>query len=163
MRLLASLWVVFFAVSAGAAQPRTGLDETAQAYVHLVLEIGAHENGYVDAYFGPPEWRIEAQAHPRSISELKAEADRIQSDLSAMDMSAQQPMERRRNAWLRANVASARSRLDMIEGARFRFRDEATRLFALTPELRPLESYDPVLARVEALLPGRGALAERVE
>src|ERR1700686_1336423 len=83
MRLLASLWVVFFAVSAGAAQPRTGLDETAQDYVHLVLEIGAHENGYVDAYFGPPEWRIEAQAHPRNIQELKAEADRIQSALSA--------------------------------------------------------------------------------
>jgi hypothetical protein len=51
----------------------------------------------------------------------------------------------------------------MIEGARFRFRDEATRLFALTPELRPLESYDPVLARIEALLPGQGPLAERVE
>ena len=47
----------------------------------------------------------------------------------------------------------------MIEGARFAFRDEATRLFALTPELRPLESYDPVLARIEALLPGQGALA----
>jgi hypothetical protein len=100
---------------------------------------------YVDAYFGPPEWRNEAQAYPRGISELKAEADRIQSALSAMDVSAQQPMERRRSAWLRANVASGRSRLDMIEGARFRFRDEATRLFALTPALRPLASYDPVL------------------
>jgi hypothetical protein len=164
MRLLASLWVVFFAVSAGAAQPRTGLDETAQDYVHLVLEIGAHENGYVDAYFGPPEWRIEAQAHPRGITELKAEADRIQSALSAMDTAAQHPpMERRRNAWLRANVASARSRLDMIEGARFRFREESTRLFALTPALRPLASYDPVLARIEALVPGDGSLAERVE
>jgi len=50
-----------------------------------------------------------------------------------MDTGAQQPMEHRRNAWLKASVASARSRLDMIEGARFRFRDEATRLFALTP------------------------------
>jgi hypothetical protein len=163
MRLLASLWVVFFAVSAGAAQPRTGLDEMAQAYVHLVLEISAHENGYVDAYFGPPEWRVEAQAHPRSISELKVEADRIQSALSAMDMSAQPPIERRRNGWLGANVASARSRLDMIEGVRFRFREESTRLFALTPELRPLASYDPVLARIEALVPGEAPLAERVE
>src|SRR5258708_674202 len=68
-----------------------------------------------------------------------------------------------RKAWLKANVASARSRLDIIEGARFRFRDEATRLFALTPELRPLESYDPVPDRIEALLPGSGSLAERVE
>jgi hypothetical protein len=49
-----------------------------------VFEIGAHEKGYVDAYFG-----IEAETHPRNISELKAEADRIQSALSAMDISAQ--------------------------------------------------------------------------
>jgi len=77
---------------------RTTLDEAAQHYVHLVLEIGAHEKDFVDAYFGPPEWRIEAEAHPRNISELKAEADRIQSTLSAMDTGAQQPMEHRRNA-----------------------------------------------------------------
>jgi hypothetical protein len=163
MRLLASLSIIFFAMSAVAADPRTTLDEAAQDYVHLVLEIGAHEKGYVDAYFGPPEWRIAAEAYPRNISELKAEADRIQSALSAMDTGALQPMERRRNAWLKANVASARSRLDIIEGARFRFRDEATRLFRLTPRLRPLESYDLVLARIEALLPGPGPLAGRVE
>ena len=130
MHFPASLFVIFFAISASAAEQRTTLDEAAQDYVHLVLEIGAHEKGYVDAYFGPSHWRVEAEAHPRVISELKVEADRIQSTLSAMDTSAQQPTERRRNAWLKASVASARSRLDIIEGARFRFRDEATRLFA---------------------------------
>ncbi len=104
MRFLASLFVLFFVICASAAEQRTTLYEAAQDYVHLVLEIGAHEKGYVDAYFGPPEWRIEAEAHPRNISELKAEADRIESTLSAMDASAQQPMERRRNAWLKASV-----------------------------------------------------------
>jgi hypothetical protein len=163
MRLLALPFVLFFAMFANAAERRTTLDEAAQDYVRLVLEINTHEKNFVDAYFGPPEWRVDAEAHPRNISELKAEADRIQSTLSAIDTSAQQPMEHRRKAWLKANVASARSRLDIIEGARFRFRDEATRLFALTPELRPLESYDPVLERIEALLPGSGPLAERVE
>jgi hypothetical protein len=144
-----------------AAEQRTTLDQAAKDYVHLALEIGAHEKDFVDVYFGPPEWRGEAEAHPRNISELKAEADRILSTLSATDMSAQEPMEHRRNAWLRANVASARSRLDIIDDARFRFRDKAMRLFALAPELRPLESYDPVLERVEALVPGSGQLVSR--
>jgi hypothetical protein len=163
MRPLAALLVIIFAVSVGVAEPQMTLDQAAEDYVRLVLEIGAHEKGYIDAYFGPPQWRIEADAHPRTVAELKAEADRIQSALTAMDTGAQQPMERRRTAWLKANVASARSRLEMIEGARFRFRDEATRLFALTPELRPLETYDPVVARIEALLPGQEPLAARVE
>jgi len=42
----------------------------------------------------------------------------------------------------------------MIEGARFRFRDESTRLFALTPKLRTLASYNLVLSRIEALVRG---------
>ncbi|MBV8851524.1 MAG: hypothetical protein JOZ16_18270 [Methylobacteriaceae bacterium] len=162
-RLFASLLIMISLAATGTAQPRSTPDAAAQDYVHLVLEIGAHEKGYVDAYFGPPEWRTEAEAHPRGIAELKAEADRIQSVLSAQNVSAQQPVERHRNAWLRANVASARSRLDMIEGARFRFLDEATRLFALTPALHPLATYDPVLARIETLVPGDGPLVERME
>src|SRR5215470_5306052 len=116
MRPLPPLFVLCFAIIANAAERPITLDEAAQDYVHLVLEVGAHEKDFVDAYFGPPEWRIDAEAHPRNIIELKAEADRIQSTLSAMDTSAQQPMERHRNLWLKTNVASARSRLDMIEG-----------------------------------------------
>jgi hypothetical protein len=128
-----------------------------------VLEIGAHEKGYIDAYFGPPEWKTEAEAHPRSIPALKAEADRIHVALEAINAAGLSPLERRREAWLAANIASARYRLDMIEGVRSPFREEATRLFALTPELQPLESYDSVLARIDALVPGDGPLAERIE
>ena len=32
------------------------LDAMARDYVALILEIGEHEDGYVDAYYGPPEW-----------------------------------------------------------------------------------------------------------
>ena len=49
----------------------------------------------------------------------------------------------------------------MIGGAR-RFREEARRLRAHA-NLHPLESYDPVLARLEALVPGDGPLSERIE
>ena len=48
----------------------------------------------------------------------------------------------------------------MIEGARFRFRDESTRLFALTPKLRTLASYSLVLSRIEALVRGQGPLPD---
>jgi hypothetical protein len=163
MRLLASLFVVLFASYVSAAEPRPTLDQAARDFVHLVLEIGAHEKGYVDAYYGPAEWKTEADAHARAIPALKTEADRILANLRAMDAGALQPMERARNAWLIANVASAGARLDMIGGARFPFREEAVRLFALKPDLRPLESYDPVLARIEALVPGEGPLSERIE
>ncbi|HWT13208.1 MAG TPA: hypothetical protein VN231_10685, partial [Allosphingosinicella sp.] len=42
-----------------------GLDSVARDYVRLTLEIGEREEGYVDAYYGPPEWREQARAAPR--------------------------------------------------------------------------------------------------
>jgi hypothetical protein len=72
MRPLVSVFVLVLALSANAAEQQTTLDQVAEDYVHLALEIGAHEKDFVDAYFGPPEWRVEAEAHPRNISELKA-------------------------------------------------------------------------------------------
>ncbi len=64
---------------------------------------------------------------------------------------------------LLAAVRSARFRLDMIDGVRAPFLEEAERLFALRPALPPLESFDPALARIAALAPGQGPLSERVE
>ena len=32
----------------------------AETYVRLVLALGQHDTNFVDAYYGPPEWRTEA-------------------------------------------------------------------------------------------------------
>ncbi len=32
------------------------LDNTAKQYVKLVLALGEHDSGYVDAYYGPKDW-----------------------------------------------------------------------------------------------------------
>jgi hypothetical protein len=162
VRLLASVLVLLVAGCAAIGM-RPVLDDAARDYVRLVLEIGTHEDGYVDAYYGPPEWKAEAEAHPRTLPQLKAEADRIAAVLRQADAAALPPAERRRNASLLAHVASARFRLDMISGTRAPFQEEAFRLFALRPELRPLESYDPILARIALRVPGSGDLSERVE
>jgi len=163
MMRLPALLLILFAAACTDAATESPLNDTARAYVRMALEIGTHEKDYVDAYYGPPEWRTEAEAHPRSLGELKAEAERIGAGLGMIDAAALNPLERARRAWLIAHVASAQTRLDMIGGVRLPFREEAQRLFGLTPNLRPLESYDSVLARLEALVPGEGPLSERVE
>ncbi len=140
MRILSLLFVVLAAACAGFAQHST-LDNAARDYVRLALEIGAHEEGYIDAYYGPAEWKTQAEAHRRTIAALKTEADRIQAALRAMNAAAPQ-IGRRRADWLMAQTASARFRLDMIEGAHVPFRDEAERLFALRPDLRPLRPLE---------------------
>jgi len=50
-----------------------------------------------------------------------------------------------------------------LRGEKLSFEDEAQGLFGVRPVLKPLGSYDPLLEKVEKLVPGSGPLAERVE
>jgi hypothetical protein len=169
LRLYALLLALFGALfvagcaSGPPAAPRQDVNALARDYVGLILEIGEHEEGYVDAYYGPPEWREQAKARKRTVPALKTEAERLIAAVEALPSRGDRLTAKRR-AFLRAHLRAARFRLDMIEGARPPFRDEAEALFGVRPDLRPLASFDPVLARIEALTPdGPEPLAERVE
>jgi hypothetical protein len=147
------------AIFTDAADP---LDALARDYVRFTLEIGEREEGYVDAYYGPPEWREAAHAHPRTVEQLAAAAAELSSRAAAMTVPAGS-IEARRLAFLIAQLTAAQTRLRMIQGERLSFADEALGLYGVTPEIRPLAEYDPVLARIERLVPGTGPLAERVD
>ena len=70
---------------------------------------------------------------------------------------------RAERAFLTAQLTAAATRLRMLSGEKLPFVAEAEGLFGVRPELKPLASYDPILARIEALVPGTGTLADRVE
>jgi len=58
-------------VSLACAAQMSNLSER---YVKLVLAVGVHDSDYVDAYYGPPEWRTAAAEERRSIADLDADA-----------------------------------------------------------------------------------------
>jgi hypothetical protein len=45
----------------------------AESYVKLVLAIGQHDPDYVDAYYGPDEWRPVAGVEPPPLARLRDE------------------------------------------------------------------------------------------
>lgn len=146
-----------------AAAPADPLDDIARQYVMLSLEIGTHEEGYIDAYYGPAEWKQAAEAAPRALPALAQAVDALDASLAGVDVSGRETLVQRRAKFLRAQLNAARTRLKMLRGEKLSFRQESLGLFGATPDIRPLESYDPVLAEIEALLPGAGTLAERVD
>lgn len=146
---------------AAATRPEA-MNVLAEDYVRLILDIGEIEEGYVDAYYGPPEWLAEAKANPETTSELKTRAEGLTRRLEAIDVRGAPEHVARRKAYLLAHVSAAHARLRMIEGEKLGFADEAYALFGVRPELKPLESYDPVLARLDALLPGEGTINQRL-
>ena len=144
------------------AQRGDSLDAIARDYVGLSLEIGTHEEGYVDAYYGPAEWKQAAEANPRTVPALAAAAADLQARLRATSRPSD-PLVQRRRAFLDAQLTAARTRLRMIAGERLSFAEEAQGLFGITPDIRPLAEYDSVLARIDRLVPGTAPLPERVE
>ena len=138
------------------------LDVIARDYVALTLEIGEREPGYVDAYYGPAEWQAAAKASPRSVPQLIQGAASLTGRLNAASTRGAEPMSVQRRQYLLAHVAAASARLRMLSGEKLSFADEAEALFGIRPELKPLSAYDPILARIDALLPGAGSLTERV-
>jgi len=135
----------------------------APAYVKLILKIGEHEEGYVDAYYGPPEWQAEAKADKGSIDQLKAEAERLRAAVEAIDPRPLSRLQRQRRDFLLAHLNAASFRLNMIKGQKYNFREEARQLFGVELNLKPLSAYDPILARIDGMVPGDGPLADRVD
>lgn len=150
------------APSAAAAVDVDTLDLIARDYVALTLEIGEHEPGYVDAYYGPAEWAEAARDDPRDTSALAVGAAQLSARLTALAAPELTADSQQRRAYLLAHVAAASARLRMLEGESMDFADEAAALFGIRPDLSPLTAFDPVLSRVTALMPGSAPLAERV-
>jgi hypothetical protein len=48
------------------------MDQLAEEYVKIVLEVGTHDDGYVDAYYGPPAWKEESAMNPRTLEQLSS-------------------------------------------------------------------------------------------
>ena len=72
-------------------------------------------------------------------------------------------LDARRVHFLAAQLTAAATRLRMMKGEKLSFADEARGLFGIAPEIKPLSTYDPVIAKIETLVPGSGPLSERVE
>ena len=101
------------------------LDAIARDYVALILEIGEHEDGYVDAYYGPPEWAVAAEANPRTVPQLIQGAATLTDRLNAVSTAGADSAVAQRKAYLLAHVSAAAARLRMLPGQTMSFADEA--------------------------------------
>lgn len=143
---------------------RDNLDSIARDYVLLSLTIGEKEEGYIDAYYGPPELQAQArsEAPGQSLDALAARTAALSKRVAALKSSVD-GLDQRRARFLLAQLTAAATRLRMLQGEKLSFEDEAEGLFGVRPSLRPLSSYDDLLGKVETLVPGSAPLAERVE
>jgi hypothetical protein len=150
-------------VATNAADARAkSVNALARDYVQLNLEIGTHEDGYIDAYYGPADIRIAAETSPRDKAALRGAIAELRKSIAGWQYRYY-GIGARRAAFLNAQLIAADTRLAMMMGEKFSFADEAERLFGVRPSLKPLSAYDAGLAEIAKLVPGDGPLAARVD
>src|SRR5213080_898416 len=108
------LLALLAASTAEAARPSptparvTSANEIAEAYVKLVLAMGQHDPDYVDAYYGPPEWKKQSQ-EKKPLDAIMFEATRLRDQLAKISKSTDE-MERLRRGYLTKQLSALEAR-----------------------------------------------------
>lgn len=162
--LVAALAAFALAACAKTSEPAADLDAIARDYLLLQLTIGEKEQGYIDAYYGPPEIQARAKSEA-AANDLPKLAERVAALRARIAAGPQEAgsMDERRAKFLDAQLIAAATRLRMLQGENLPFADEAEGLFGVRPETPALASFDPLLARIDALVPGEGPLWQRID
>jgi hypothetical protein len=163
-KLLAAAVLTALSVAAMAQpRPRT-MDDLAERYLKLVLAVGVHDADYVDAYYGPLEWREAAAAARRSLAELDADAAELLAALG--NRALERPpgeVGQLRYDYLKRQTESLRARLAILRGERFTFDAESAALYDAVAPAHTERDFERVLEQLEQRLPGQGSLLERYD
>jgi hypothetical protein len=138
------------------------MNDAATRYVKLVLAMGEHDADYVDAYYGPPEWREQVRETRPTVDFIHDSALALRDQLAAIDRP-NDPIESLRLDYLRRQTDALIARAEMLEGRRFKFDEESRALYDAVAPSHAEEYFKRLNASIEDELPGDGALIDRVE
>jgi hypothetical protein len=155
--------VSLLAASTGATETADPMDKIARAYVGLVLELGEHDPDFVDAYYGPAEWRAHAKQRKRGLAELQVDAQALAAELATVKPDEGAAPGQRRVRFLLSQLEAVRTRIGMLQGEKLSFDEESRRLYGVVAPRHDERYYREALRAVDAATPGVGTLAERAE
>ncbi len=139
----------------------TSVNEIAEAYVKLVLAMGQHDPDYVDAFYGPPEWKKESK-EKKPLNAIAAEATRLRDQLANISQPTDQ-MEQLRRRYLTKQLSALEARVRILNGEHLKFDEESQALYDAVAPTFPESHFREVLATLEPKLPGEGLLLQRYE
>ncbi len=150
-----------------AAEGPTPMNRIAESYVKLVLAVGQHDANYVDAFYGPAEWKEAAEAAgKRPLPDLLAEARTLLAALSAAgpdagDSADELPRLRRR--YLERQLSALAAHVEALGGLHRTFDEESKALYDAVAPVYDAAHFQAILDRIERIVPGKGPLAARIE
>lgn len=169
-RVLALVFLLGLPMMLTAQTPVDPMRGVAERYVKLVLAVGQHDADYVDAFYGPAEWRKAAEAEKLPLAVIDQQAEALEKDIASQPATPK-PGEGGRDAelwalrrqYLSRQMSSLRARVSMLQGKRLTFDEESLALYDTVAPTKTEAEFELVLKQLEARLPGDGSLIERYD
>src|SRR6516165_5862598 len=149
-----------------AAPEKDVMSTVAERYVHLVLALGQHDPDYVDAFYGPAEWKTQAEQEKKSLDTIGAEAGKLSATLIETPIapsSADSNLRQLRREYLHKQLAALGARVRMLRGKKLKFDEESRALYDAVAPTYPDSHFDQIIKQLEEKIPGNGPLWERYE
>jgi len=143
-------------------QPTASLNTVAERYVRLVLAMGEHDADYVDAYYGPPEWREIVKTERAPLQQVYDDALALRRDIAAIAVPSDKLLTLR-HEYIRRQTEAVITRAEMLRGRKFTFDEESQALYDAVSPAHPESHFQSLLQKLEGELPGDGALTDRIE
>ncbi len=151
-----------------AKEPPQEVDKFAEQYVKLVLAVGEHDPVYVDAYYGPAEWKDSVAQVAKSLQQIQQDAETLKSAISqlppATDLDSKlrhHYLAKQLNA-LSFHVEQLQSKASGVKHSPS-FDAETQALYDTITPKRDLAEFDVILAQLDEVVPGEGDLVTRVD
>lgn len=139
------------------------MDPIAERYVRLALALGEHDPDFVDAYYGPAEWREQAKKEKKSVEAIESEARALREQVHALKIKTHDRLIPMRRTYLDAQLGAIVTRAEILRGKKLPFDEEARQLYGIVPPHHDDAFFAETLASLEKELPGSGALADRID
>ena len=133
-------------------------DPIATDYLLLGLRLDQHIPGLVDAYYGP------ADTKARVDMEQLREPSRLREDVASLaDRVAREIDEQDRKEWLTAQLHALDAHVLALAGEPLPYPEYVERCMGFAPRRHDAAVFDAAASAIDALLPGKGSVAERLE
>lgn len=136
------------------------MNTIAERYVKLVLNIGVYDPDYVDAYYGPEEWKPSGHSAVKKenfpFAEFDTEVQALLNSLNAADVSTMNSIEKLRHASMAKQLAAVRCRIFLLSGEKFSFNEESRQTYDAVAPTFPESHYKELLDELGGLLSGTG-------
>jgi hypothetical protein len=145
------------------SSPGLDAENVVERYIDLGLRLGRHVDGFVDAYYGPPELADRVQAEPvRPPGELEAAAARLVGDLDAgVGSDGPEGLDAGRRRWVRAQATGLHASARKLGGEDIGYLDEVEACYGVRPAHVDEATFEDSHRNLDDALPGTGPLRER--